>query len=100
MPLGFGRMIGMWLRQVPVGTMRQAVRVVERHRLPVTVDELEAHFLAGGDVEGVLAAALRARKLGQADDLPGLFAADLAGHDLDTWIEAAGGRRRKRGVRS
>ncbi len=87
MPISLMRRLGMMLRKVPVGTMRQALATVEEHDLPITLDQLEAHYLAGGDVERVVQAAVKAQeRVGQVEVMR-LLAADLAGEDLDAFVE-------------
>jgi uncharacterized protein YqfA (UPF0365 family) len=49
--------------------------------------ELEAHLLAGGNIERVLQAALEARRRGLPDNLRALTAADLAGEDLRAFLD-------------
>jgi hypothetical protein len=77
----------MRLRQVPVGKMRTALTLAEEEKIPVTLDQLEAHHCAGGNVEKVLQAVLKARGRGLPDNVMRLFAVDLAGEDLDTFVE-------------
>jgi uncharacterized protein YqfA (UPF0365 family) len=61
--------------------MRRAWARVERAGLPVTLNQLEAHSLAGGNVERVVEAMLAARASGLRDDFPLLSAVDLVGKD-------------------
>ena len=77
----------MRLRMVPVREMKAALAIVEEHNLPLTLDELEAHHLAGGDVDRVLRASLKAQRRGDHDYVRPLLAANLAGEDLDAFVE-------------
>ena len=80
LPISLLEAFGMWIRRTP-GPMRRAWAQVERAGLPVTLNELEAHSLACGNVERVVEAMLAARAGGLQDDFPLLTAVDLAGKD-------------------
>jgi uncharacterized protein YqfA (UPF0365 family) len=81
LPISLLEAFGMWIRRTPVGPMRRAWTQVERAGLPVTLNELEAHSLACGNVERVVEAMLAARAGGLQDDFRLLSAVDLAGKD-------------------
>jgi hypothetical protein len=81
MSLTILEMLGMVMRKTPIRVMRRAWAQVREHSLPISLEELEAHHLAGGDVGRVIDAAIRARTQNLPDDLARLRAADLAGVD-------------------
>jgi hypothetical protein len=87
MQFGPWAVFGMFIRGAPVRELWRAARLIKREQLPTTLDELEIHHLAGGDIERVLQAALAARRRGLPDNLPALIAADLAGEDLQAFLD-------------
>lgn len=89
MPLSWREQFGMLIRGTPVGIMRRCVRRAEAAGLPVSVDQMEAHLLAGGDLERVLDAAIRAKAEGIVADWYRLAALDLTGHDPRGVVERA-----------
>ncbi len=90
MGIGWFRAWAMRLRMVDVDEIRAAYRLVEDHGLPVTVDMLEAHYLAGGDCQRLVRAVIEARKRGLDIDIMKLTAMELSGGDLDAFIEHGG----------
>jgi len=81
LPISLIEALGMWIRRTPVRPMRRAWARVEHAGLPVTLNQLEVHSLAGGNVERVVEAMLAARASGLRDDFPLLSAVDLVGKD-------------------
>lgn len=62
--VGFASLIGMKLRRVPIGLIVDARINAVKAGLPLSTDQLEAHYLAGGDVEQVVLALIAAHKAG------------------------------------
>jgi len=63
-PVGFSRLIGMRLRRVPVGLIVDSRVTAIKAGLGVDTDDLEAHYLAGGNVSHVVLALIAANKAG------------------------------------
>ena len=61
-PVSWGSLIGMLLRKVPFGRIVDARITAVKAGLPLTAEQLEAHYLAGGDVENVVLALVAADK--------------------------------------
>jgi len=80
--VGIFYMIGMKLRRVPPNRIVNALIKAEKAGLEISIDKLEAHFLAGGNVDRVVNALIAAQRAGI--DLPFERAAaiDLAGRDV------------------
>jgi uncharacterized protein YqfA (UPF0365 family) len=77
-PVGMGKMIGMRLRRVPVALIVDSRITAVKAGLEVASDPLEAHFLAGGDVNHVILALIAADKAGISLDFNRACAIDLA----------------------
>src|SRR5688572_26466354 len=77
-PVGIGKMIGMRLRKVPVGYIVDNRITAVKAGLEVPSDPLEAHYLAGGDVNHVILALIAADKAGISLDYNRACAIDLA----------------------
>jgi uncharacterized protein YqfA (UPF0365 family) len=60
--VGFGSLIAMRLRQVPYGLIVDARITAKKAGLDISIDELEAHFLAGGNVVPTVHALIAAQK--------------------------------------
>jgi len=80
--LGLGSLIGMRLRKVSPPAVVRPLIASTKAGLPLDVSHLEAHYLAGGDVDRVVRALISADKA--TIDLPFQRAAaiDLAGRDV------------------
>jgi len=80
--VGLLTLIGMRLRRVPPGTVVTARISAVKAGLDISVNDLEAHYLAGGNVVNVVNAMISADKA----NIPMLFkraaAIDLAGRDV------------------
>ena len=50
-PVPFAKLIGMRLRRVPVGLIVDSRITAVKAGLPLDTDSLEAHYLAGGNVD-------------------------------------------------
>ncbi|MBB5352890.1 uncharacterized protein YqfA (UPF0365 family) [Haloferula luteola] len=77
-PVSWGNLIGMFLRKVPFGRIVDARITAAKAGLPFTSETLEAHYLAGGDVENVVLALIAADKAGIALTFDRACAIDLA----------------------
>jgi len=77
-PVGFSRLIGMRLRRVPVGLIVDSRVTAIKAGLGVDTDDLEAHYLAGGNVSHVVLALIAANKAGITLDYNRACAIDLA----------------------
>ena len=77
-PVGIGKMVGMRLRKVPVGMIVDSRITAVKAGLEIPSDPLEAHFLAGGDVQHVILALIAADKAGISLDFNRACAIDLA----------------------
>lgn len=77
-PVGIGKMVGMRLRKVPVGLIVDNRITAVKAGIDVPSDPLEAHYLAGGDVNHVILALIAADKSGISLDFNRACAIDLA----------------------
>src|SRR5688500_19867427 len=60
----FAELIALRLRNVPVGLIVDNRITAVKSGLPVTIDDLSTHYLAGGSVEMVVLALIAAKKEG------------------------------------
>src|SRR6186713_1194436 len=77
-PVGIGKMVGMRLRKVPVGLIVDNRITAVKAGIDIPSDPLEAHYLAGGDVNQVILALIAADKAGISLDFNRACAIDLA----------------------
>jgi uncharacterized protein YqfA (UPF0365 family) len=77
-PVSIGKLIGMRLRRVPVALIVDSRITAVKAGLEIPTDLLEAHYLAGGDVDKVVLALIAADKAGIALDYNRACAIDLA----------------------
>ena len=75
-------LVAMRLRRVPPDTIVSARINAVKAGLTVSVNMLEAHFLAGGRVEAVISALISADKAGMSLDFSRAAAIDLAGRNV------------------
>ena len=75
-------LVGMRLRRVPPPQIVQPLIVATKAGLDLNLDELEAHFLAGGHVENVVEAMIAADKARIPLPFERAAAIDLAGRDV------------------
>lgn len=73
---------GMRLRKVPPAVIVNSKITAEKAGLNVEVNQLESHYLAGGNVQKVIAALISADKAGIALPWERATAIDLAGRDV------------------
>ncbi|MGI8482124.1 MAG: flotillin-like FloA family protein, partial [Chthoniobacterales bacterium] len=77
-PVSLGKMIGMRLRKVPVGMIVDNRITAVKAGIDIPSDPLEAHYLAGGDVNHVILSLIAADKAGISLDFNRACAIDLA----------------------
>ena len=77
-PVGFIELISLRLRGVPVGLIVDNRVTAVKSGLPLTIDDLSTHYLAGGNVEMVVLALIAARKAGIHLEFDRACAIDLA----------------------
>jgi uncharacterized protein YqfA (UPF0365 family) len=81
-PVGFGTLVGMYLRKVNAGVIIDSRIMAVKAGLRISNNELETHYLAGGDVVRVVRALIAANKANIALDFRQATAIDLAGRDV------------------
>jgi uncharacterized protein YqfA (UPF0365 family) len=79
-PVGFGTLLAMKLRRVPTGLIVQSRITATKAGIDVNTDQLEAHYLAGGDVNQVVRALIAAEKANLNLGFNQAAAIDLATH--------------------
>ncbi len=80
--VGMGTLIGMRLRKVSPSAIIRPLIAATKAGLDLHVNELEAHYLAGGSVGRVTQALISADKAGIELQFPTAAAIDLAGRDV------------------
>jgi uncharacterized protein YqfA (UPF0365 family) len=78
MPLSLFQALKLRFHKTPVGPIRRALAAAERAGIAVTVEQLDMHSLAGGDVERLVATMIEARRSGKPHDFRIMAARDLA----------------------
>jgi uncharacterized protein YqfA (UPF0365 family) len=81
-PVGIASLIGMRLRKVPPAVIVGARITASKAGLSITSDQLEAHFLAGGNVHLVVTALISADKANIPLPFERAAAIDLAGRNV------------------
>jgi uncharacterized protein YqfA (UPF0365 family) len=81
-PVGLFTLVGMRLRRVPPATVITARISAVKAGLSISLNDLEAHFLAGGNVESVVNALISADKANIPLPFKRAAAIDLAGRDI------------------
>ncbi|TAG10902.1 MAG: UPF0365 family protein [Verrucomicrobia bacterium] len=76
--VGFTDLVAMRLRQVPYGMVVDARITAKKAGIDIPIDDIEAHFLAGGHVIQTIQALIAARKAGIELDWDRACAIDLA----------------------
>jgi uncharacterized protein YqfA (UPF0365 family) len=79
-PVSFLTLFSMKLRRVPIGLIVQSRITAVKAGLPLETDQLEAHYLAGGDVNQVVRALIAAEKANLNLNFNQAAAIDLATH--------------------
>ena len=80
--VGLPTLVGMRLRRVPPSTVVTARISAVKAGLNVTINDLEAHYLAGGNIERVVKALISADKANIEMPFKRAAAIDLAGRDV------------------
>lgn len=80
--VGIGTLIGMRLRRVAPHRIIQPLIKATKAGLTINIDELEAHFLAGGDVNMVIDALIAAQRANIELEFEQAAAIDLAGRNV------------------
>ena len=75
-------LVGMRLRRISPHRLVDALIMVRKAGLNITVDQLEKHFLAGGNIERVAKAMISAQQANIAMTFEEACAVDLAGRDV------------------
>jgi len=78
----FRDLVGMRLRKVPPASIVRPKISATKAGLNVALDKMEAHYLAGGDVDGVILALISADKANIELSFERATAIDLAGRDI------------------
>lgn len=81
-PLTIGMLIGMRLRRISPHRLVDALITASKAGLNVGVNQLEKHFLAGGNIERVIKAQISAQQAGIPLQFEQACAIDLAGRDV------------------
>ncbi|MGI6214686.1 MAG: flotillin-like protein FloA [Christensenellales bacterium] len=81
-PLSIGMLVGMRLRRISPHRMADALITASKAGLSVSLDQLEKHVLAGGDIERVIKALISAQQAGMQLKFEQACAIDLAGRDV------------------
>lgn len=81
-PIGIGALVGMRLRKVPPAVIVNAMISATKAGLNMNRNALEAHYLAGGNVQNVTNALISADKANIPLDFNMATAIDLAGRDV------------------
>jgi len=81
-PIGIGRLIGMRLRKVPPANIIKPLITAQKAGIDVAVSQLEAHYMAGGNVQTVVNALISAQKAHIKLDFDQATAIDLAGRNV------------------
>lgn len=88
-PVAWSSLIGMFFRKVPYGMITDSRITAVKAGLDFSTDQLEAHYLAGGDVAHVVLAMIAADKAGISLSYDRACAIDLATKDTGkTVLEA------------
>ncbi len=80
--VGMGQLVAMRLRRIPPAAIVNTRISAVKAGLDITVQDLEAHFLAGGNIERVVFALISAAKAGITLSFARATAIDLAGRDV------------------
>lgn len=80
--VGIFSLLGMRLRKVPPGVIITSKITAQKAGLNVAIDQLESHYLAGGNVQKVVTALISADKAGIHLSFEQATAIDLAGRDV------------------
>ncbi|MCH8148786.1 MAG: flotillin-like FloA family protein [Planctomycetes bacterium] len=79
----------MWFRKVPPSKVSRALSTIEDAGGTISVKDLEAHYLAGGDIQACAEAMKTSLSVGADADWRLINAVDLAGLDVDSLAHEA-----------
>tara|TARA_R110002096_G_scaffold403766_3_gene601350 strand:+ start:58892 stop:59947 length:1056 start_codon:yes stop_codon:yes gene_type:complete len=77
-PVSIFKLVGMWLRRVPVALVVDSRITASKAGLNFSTDQLEAHYLSGGQIDHVVLAMIAADKAGLGLNFDRACAIDLA----------------------
>jgi uncharacterized protein YqfA (UPF0365 family) len=80
--IGLMQLVGMWLRKVNPAVIVRAMISANQAGIPIETRQLEAHFLAGGNVLRVVTSLIAADRANLGLDFRQAAAIDLAGRDV------------------
>ncbi len=80
--VGMGKLIGMRMRKVDVNKIVLTYITAKKAGLTITLDELETHYMANGDIERVVKALISAHSANMDLSVQTAKAIDLAGRDV------------------
>ena len=80
--VGIGELIGMRIRKVPPSVIVNSMITATKAGLQLTTNDLETHYLAGGNVPAVIRALISADKANINLSFKQAAAIDLAGRDV------------------
>ncbi len=81
-PVGLGNLVGMWIRRVKPTQIVDSRIMLTKAGIDIDTNQLETHFLAGGDVIKVAKAIIAANKANIPLTFQRAAAIDLAGRDV------------------
>ncbi len=81
-PVGLGNLVGMWIRRVKPSVIVDSRIMLTKAGIELDTNQLETHFLAGGDVIKVAKAIIAANKANIPLTFQRAAAIDLAGRDV------------------
>ncbi len=81
-PVGLGNLVGMWIRRVRPSQIVDSRIMLTKAGIDIDTNQLETHFLAGGDVIKVAKAIIAANKANIPLTFQRAAAIDLAGRDV------------------
>jgi uncharacterized protein YqfA (UPF0365 family) len=80
--IGLMQLVGMWLRKVNPAVIVRGMISANQAGIPIETRQLEAHFLAGGNVQRVVTSLIAADRANLGLDFRQAAAIDLAGRDV------------------
>lgn len=88
MEISFIERLGMRLRKTPVKLISRNYELAKKNQIDVQVHQLEAHYLAGGNVDSLIQALILTKNAGKEIAFNRLVAVDLAGKDVIEVVKA------------
>ncbi len=80
--ISIGRLIGMKLRKIKLNMIVEAYIMAKKSGINIDINEIETHFMAGGDINKVVSALISAHSAKIALTCDAAKAIDLAGRDV------------------